>query len=102
MLSLVEGSKVYTTTAGALSHALFGDEQAMNKGYYVVPEFGYKKIPYRKVPTNALVILTPIGTSKHQLLVKDEDGGWIADRFGPVLGARDTKKVMTKLGLGDG
>ena len=95
MLELVEGADGYKTTAGVLSRVLYGDEDAMNKGYHIVPELGSNKIP-----VNARVTLVPTGSHKHQLVVRDAEGGWIGDRFGPVLGARDSKKVLVGLGLG--
>jgi hypothetical protein len=69
----------------------------MNEGYYEIPEFGNKKVPLRKVPLDAPIKLEPPREGSSQLVVTDEEGGWIADRFGPILGVRDSKKIKNYL-----
>jgi hypothetical protein len=89
--------QIYETTAGILSRILFNSENAMNEGYYEIPEFGNKKVPLRKVPLDAPIKLEPPREGSSQLVVTDEEGGWIADRFGPILGVRDSKKIKNYL-----
>ena len=93
LLESQDFGKIYTTTVGVLSKILYGDEDAVNQGGTFVPEFG-KMIKYRRVSTDTQLVLKP---QRHQLVVHDSIGGVVADRFGPVLGARDSKKVRAYL-----
>jgi hypothetical protein len=80
-----------TTSAEALTQALWG------KGVEVLnPRVVYPgtSIPMRKVPADAQVTVV---TWRGGGLVEDNQGGWIADRFGPELGAREVKRVQGSL-----
>lgn len=79
-------------TAEQLTRALWGKPiDYINKGVYEGTG-----IPWRKVPKDAKLTVE-IGRGGG--MVRDSDGGWIADRFGPELGHRDAQKVAKQMGL---
>lgn len=75
------------TTAGDLARAVFGcDVSEFNRGFYKGTS-----IPLRAVPPDAPVTVT----GKTSLAaIEDGQGGWIADRFGPTLGARQIRRLI--------
>ena len=75
------------TTAGELARAVFGyDVSEFNRGFYKGTS-----IPLRAVSPDAPLTVT----GKTSLAaIEDGQGGWIADRFGPTLGARQIKRLI--------
>ena len=90
-----------TTTVDTLAKALWGARYDLDSGYY--PD---TKIPLRQVPKNAEVTLVVGKPFSGSSIVRDTDGGWIADRFmgAPYhkpssFGVRETKKALAALGI---
>lgn len=89
-LALGPETATHEVTAEQLCRALWGvGVDDLNKGTYPGTN-----IPIRKVPPNARVTVTERGP---QAVVSDREGGWIADRFGPVLGVREWKRALKGL-----
>lgn len=81
---------VYHTTAGVLARILFRcDVAELSRGYYEGT-----KIPLRKVDPSARIKFTLYRASG---LIEDQDGGWIADKFGPWIGIRDARRCAEQL-----
>ncbi len=80
----------YEVTAEQLCRALWGVGAGdLNRGTYPGT-----KIPLRKVSPNTPITIIERGP---QAVIQDRDGGWIADRFGPVLGVREWKRDLKEL-----
>lgn len=67
------------------SHRIPGYDQADPVAVMSLGPYEGTSIPRRKVPASAPVSVVDRGVVE----VEDAEGGWIADRFGPVLGRRE-------------
>lgn len=77
----------FKVTAGELCQALWEKPSAeLSRGFYPGTE-----IPLRVVPADAVVT---VSLRSNGGVVSDSDGGWIADRFGPDLGARQARLLQ--------
>lgn len=81
----------FEITANDLALALGSDLSGYNLGVYPGTDF---KI--RQIKPDAKLIVSYNG--KGSASVSDMEGGWIADRFGPGLGAREYKSILQYLG----
>jgi hypothetical protein len=78
------------TTAEALCQALYGESvSCLNRGCYEGTN-----IPVRQVPADAPVTLKAWSGGGS---VTDQEGQWIADRFGPGLGHREAQRAAKAL-----
>lgn len=91
-MSSTQQRKVVEIKAADLAEALWGHYSwykglsDLSKGYYQGT-----RIPLRSVPADALLVVEIWSNGG---LVSDTDGGWIADRFGPTLSTRETRRVL--------
>lgn len=96
--NIPSNASVLKTTAKELFDAMWGDVQigpnkmnfdVINKGYY-----DGTNIPLKKINPDSIVYLY---WWSGNAVVVDEEGGWIADRFGPGVGVRDRNKAVQKI-----
>lgn len=75
----------YKTTAGELAKILFGHDAAR----LAIGNYPGTDIPVRKVPNHAPLTFF-LGETYG--FVEDNDGGWIAEHFGPSIGLREARR----------
>ena len=84
--------KTLTITAEDLVRALWDKPiEYSNTG-----EYEGTGIPWRKVPPDAELVLYYASAGGY---LQDYDGGWIAERLGSTVGARDVRKILSFLGV---
>jgi len=85
-----ESLAVYKTTAGALARIMFKTDGAgLSRGTYPGTSIRMRQID-DKAPVTLIV-------RRYGGRVEDQDGGWIADRFGPAVGVREARRCAEQL-----